>query len=67
MRLLLLDADYNLIIEPLWLLTNCMPGADFVIDADGAEITRWLASVFETIPTSARLALKLFFRRETTL
>jgi len=44
-----------------------MPGADFVIDADGAEMTRWLASVFEAIATSARLALKVFFRRETTL
>jgi hypothetical protein len=39
MRLLLLAADDNLIIEPLWLLTNCLPGAYVVIDADGAKRT----------------------------
>ena len=44
-----------------------MPGSDFAIDADGAAVTRWLASAFETIATGAELALKVVFRGETTL
>jgi hypothetical protein len=51
MPLFLLTTDYNLSIEPLWLLTNCMPGA---------EMTWWLASVLDTVATSARPALKLY-------
>jgi hypothetical protein len=34
-----------------------MPGAAFVIDAEGGEMTRWLALVFGSIATSATPAL----------